>query len=392
MDVNTLHTKASEFMADGETDKAAELYNKILELVPNDEAALGALMDLYQETDRLKYYLARANYNIVNGKMEYGINDCKKALNIDASNIEAREKLARLYKVTNKPLKAIDEFSKIIEIDNNHIQSYVELIDLYVKEKALESAVNIAKKADETFKEKANFNDILAKLYLDLGDYKKALEAVSDEVLKIKILLQDEQNEEAKKILDKYNPDLMEKEQKGMYYLLLAQYYYNTKEFEKAFNAIEKYTSIMGPNPLSFQMKALCYEEKNDNFMAAYNWGYMNKALNKFDDALVEFLHAYSLDPKNKDVLIELAKLYEQNKEKYTAIDYWHKVYDLDGDETAKSILADFYYKEGDMMMAEKFGKETTSDNENSEQYKEPEVEDEGLLNKVINFFSKNKN
>lgn len=148
----------------------------------------------------------------------------------------------------------------------------------------------------------------------------------------------------------------------------------------------------MGPNPLSFQMKALCYEEKNDNFMAAYNWGYMNKALNKFDDALVEFLHAYSLDPKNKDVLIELAKLYEQNKEKYTAIDYWHKVYDLDGDETAKSILADFYYKEGDMMMAEKFGKETTSDNENSEQYKEPEVEDEGLLNKVINFFSKNKN
>lgn len=392
MDVNTLHTKASELMADGETDKAAELYNKILELVPNDEAALGALMDLYQETDRLKYYLARANYNIVNGKMEYGINDCKKALNIDASNIEAREKLARLYKVTNKPLKAIDEFSKIIEIDNNHIQSYVELIDLYVKEKALESAVNIAKKADETFKEKANFNDILAKLYLDLGDYKKALESVSDEVLKIKILLQDEQNEEAKKILDKYNPDLMEKEQKGMYYLLLAQYYYNTKEFEKAFNAIEKYTSIMGPNPLSFQMKALCYEEKNDNFMAAYNWGYMNKALNKFDDALVEFLHAYSLDPKNKDVLIELAKLYEQNKEKYTAIDYWHKVYDLDGDETAKSILADFYYKEGDMMMAEKFGKETTSDNENSEQYKEPEVEDEGLLNKVINFFSKNKN
>ena len=87
MDINTLHTKASELMADGETDKAAELYNKILELVPNDEAALGALMDLYQETDRLKYYLARANYNIVNGKMEYGINDCKKALNIDASNI-----------------------------------------------------------------------------------------------------------------------------------------------------------------------------------------------------------------------------------------------------------------------------------------------------------------
>ena len=257
MDINTLHTKASELMAEGEHKKAAELYNKILETVPNDEAALSALMDLYQETDKLKYYLTRANYNIVNGKLEYGINDCKKALNIDASNIEAREKLARLYKVTNKPLKAIDEFSKIIEIDNTHIQSYVELIDLYVKEKALESAINIAKKGDETFGSKANFNDILAKLYLDLGDYDNALKVVSDEVLKIKILLQHEKNDEAKKILDKFNPDVLEKEQKAVYYLLLAQYYYNTKGFEEAIDAIEKYTSIMGPNPLSLQMKAL---------------------------------------------------------------------------------------------------------------------------------------
>lgn len=389
MDINTLHTKASELMAEGEHKKAAELYNKILETVPNDEAALSALMDLYQETDKLKYYLTRANYNIVNGKLEYGINDCKKALNIDASNIEAREKLARLYKVTNKPLKAIDEFSKIIEIDNTHIQSYVELIDLYVKEKALESAINIAKKGDETFGSKANFNDILAKLYFDLGDYDNALKVVSDEVLKIKILLQDEKNDEAKKILDKFNPDVLEKEQKAVYYLLLAQYFYNIKDFDSSFENIDKYTSIMGPNPLSFQMRALCYEEKNDPFMAAYNWGYMNKALNKFDDALVEFSHAYSLNQKNKDVLIELAKLYEQNKEKYTAIDYWHKVYDLDGDETAKSILADFYYKEGDIMMAEKFGKEIQSSDKNSEKYMESEVEDEGLLNKIINFFGK---
>ena len=389
MDTNALHIKASEILADGDVEKAKEIYETILKETPNDEAALSALMDIYQDTDRLRYYIVRANYNIVNGKLEYGITDCKKALNVDASNIEAREKLARLYKITNKPLKAIDEFSKIIEIDEMQIGAYIELIDLYTKEKALESAINVAKKGNEVFGDKANFNDIEAKLYFDLGDYENALNVVSDETLKVKILLQDEKNDEAKAILDKLNPSIMEKEKKALYYLLMAQYSYNTKNFDEAFRFIDEYTKILGPNPVGFQMKALCFEEKGDDFMASYNYAYMNKAMGKFDEALVEFNNAYTLNPNNKDVLIELAKLYEANKEKYTAIDFWQKVYDLDGDEYAKNILKDFYIKEGDFMMAQKYGAEAELKENGAHSYDEPEVEDEGLLNKIINFFSK---
>ena len=389
MDTNQLHIKASEILADGDVEKAKEIYETILKETPNDEAALSALMDIYQDTDRLRYYIVRANYNIVNGKLEYGITDCKKALNVDASNIEAREKLARLYKITNKPLKAIDEFSKIIEIDEMQIGAYIELIDLYTKEKALESAINVAKKGNEVFGDKANFNDIEAKLYFDLGDYESALNVVSDETLKVKILLQDEKNNEAKAILDKLNPSIMEKEKKALYYLLMAQYSYNTKNFDEAFRFIDEYTKILGPNPVGFQMKALCFEEKGDDFMASYNYAYMNKAMGKFDEALVEFNNAYTLNPNNKDVLIELAKLYETNKEKYTAIDFWQKVYDLDGDEYAKNILKDFYIKEGDFMMAQKYGAEAELKENGAHSYDEPEVEDEGLLNKIINFFSK---
>lgn len=389
MDTNALHIKASEILADGDVEKAKEIYETILKETPNDEAALSALMDIYQDTDRLKYYIVRANYNIVNGKLEYGITDCKKALNIDASNIEAREKLARLYKITNKPLKAIDEFSKIIEIDENQITAYIELIDLYTKEKALESAINVAKKGNDVFGDRSNFNDIEAKLYFDLGDYESALNVVSDETLKAKILLQDEKNDEAKAILDKLNPSIMEKEKKALYYLLMAQYSYNTKNFDEAFKYIDEYIKILGPNPIGFQMKALCFEEKGDDFMATYNYAYMNKLMGKFDEALVEFNNAYTLNPKNKDVLIELAKLYEANKEKYTAIDFWQKVYDLDGDEYAKNILKDFYIKEGDFMMAQKYGAEAELKENGAHSYDEPEVEDEGLLNKIINFFSK---
>ena len=342
MNIDEMHILASENLSMGKTKEAESIYLKILENVPNDEASLSALMDIYQETDRLKYYLTRANYNIVNGKLEYGITDCKKALNQDASNIEAREKLARLYKITNKPLKAIDEFSKIIEIDKKHLISYIELIDLYTKEKTLESAIDIAIKAKEEFGSEANFDDILAKLYFDIGDYKNALCNVKDDMLKAKILLQDNKNIEAKEILSKLDTKTFDKDKKALYSLLSAQYFYNEKNFDEAFKFIEEYISILGPNPIGYQMKALCYEEMGDEFLSSYNLGYMNKALGKFDDALVEFNHAYSLNSKNKDVIIELARLYEQNKEKYTAIDFWQKAYELDGDETARSILADF--------------------------------------------------
>ncbi len=390
MDINQLHQNASEYLIEGEADKAEELYKKILELVPNDEAALSALMDIYQENNKFQYYLTRANYNIANGKLEYGINDCKKALNIESESIEAREKLARLYKVTNNPLKAIDEFSKIIEIAPEHFPSYFELIDLYSRENALESAIEIALRGKEEFKRsELNFDDILGKLYFDLGDYKNALKSAQDKGLRIKILLQSEKNEEAKVLLDEINIDdiNLNKEQKALYCMLWAQYYYNTRNFESAFDYINKYAEILGPTPISFQMKALCYEEMDDSFMAAYNFGYMNKALNKQDEALVEFNNAYNLNPTNKDVLIELAKLYEQNKEKYTAIDYWQKVYELDEDESARQILMDFYLKEGDNLMAQKYGAEIKTNSTN--EYTAPTEEDEGILNKILNLFSK---
>ena len=60
-------------------------------------------------------------------------------------------KLARLYRISNKNLKAIDEFNKIIELEPKYREGYLELINLYTLEDAKESAVGIAKKAVEEF-------------------------------------------------------------------------------------------------------------------------------------------------------------------------------------------------------------------------------------------------
>lgn len=389
-DLQDIHNQASDAMADGDKEKAIELYNEILTIAPTDEIALGQLMDLYFETDKFQYYLMRANYNVVNQKFEHAINDTKKALNLNADSIEARIKLARLYRVANKNLKSIDEFNKIIELAPDTKESYLELIDLYIIEDAKESAVGIAKKAVDEFSDDIGFKNILAKLYYNLGSYEEALKFVTDRNLKAKILLQAGKNEEAKAVLDEMKPQI--KEEKAACKLLLAEYFYNKNEYNEALNVVNEYINLIGPSAVSFQMKALCYEGLNDEFMAAVNFGYMKKAQNKNDEAIVEFNHAHSLNKKDKNVLIELANLYMGLGEKYTAMDFWNAVYELDGDSHAKTVLGDFYFSEGDYRMAEKYGKVREgkeSPNAENKAYAEADEEDEGFLNKIINFFSK---
>lgn len=388
-DVHNLHQAANDELIKGNDEKAIEIYTKIIELAPGDEVALSQLMDLYLERDKFMYYITRANVNIVQQKYEHAINDVKKALNLESQSIEALRKLGRLYKVTGKNLRAVDEFLKILDIDANQKDAYIELIDLYTKENSPESAIGIAKKAVANFVQDSEFKNILANLYFKSGDYKNALETVEDDFLKAKILLQDEQNDSAKEILNKLKEDKnlykeSNKEQLAAYYLLEAQYYYNKKEFDEALNYVEKYTDLSLPNALSFQMKALIYEGMGDEFKSSYNWGYCYKVRKRFDEAIVEFTHAHNAKPNDKNTLIELANLYANNGEKFASMEYWKKVYEIDKDKRAGQILGDFYYEQGDLRLAEYYGKTIEKKSQ-----KEAAYEDEGLLEKIIKLFSK---
>ncbi len=388
-DVHNLHQAANDELIKGNDEKAIEIYTKIIELAPGDEVALSQLMDLYLERDKFMYYITRANVNIVQQKYEHAINDVKKALNLESQSIEALRKLGRLYKVTGKNLRAVDEFLKILDIDANQKDAYMELIDLYTKENSPESAIGIAKKAVANFTQDGEFKNILANLYFKSGDYKNALETAEDDFLKAKILLQDEQNDSAKEILNKLKEDKnmykeSNKEQLAAYYLLEAQYYYNKKEFDEALNYVEKYTDLSLPNALSFQMKALIYEGMGDEFKSSYNWGYCYKVRKRFDEAIVEFTHAHNAKPDDKNTLIELANLYANNGEKFASMEYWKKVYEIDKDKRAGQILGDFYYEQGDLRLAEYYGKTIEKKSQ-----KEAAYEDEGLLEKIIKLFSK---
>lgn len=378
--LENLHQKAMALYEERKLEETLEIYQEIIKLNPADEVALSCTMDIYRELDdKFNYYLSRANVNIAQGKMEYAISDTKKALELDMDSIEARRKLARLYKVDNKTLKAIDEFLRLLELKEDDLDAYFELVDLYMLENSVESAISIAIKANNIFENNPNIKNMLAQLYFKVGDYKNALEVVEDEILKIKILLQDEQNDVAIELLNKIEYSKLNDLQKRNYRVLKAQYLYNTKQFREALNEIEEYVKLGAPDALSFQMKALIYEELNDEFNSYLSWGFCRKLQGKFDEAIVEFNHAYQKNPNNKTVLIELANLYQKNKERFVAIEYWEKVYAIDKDEQAREILAEFYYSEGNFDKAEQYGKVVERKEENYT----------GLIDKIMAFFAK---
>ena len=382
--LETLHQEALKYYEEQKIDEALKIYEEIILANPADEVALSCVMDIYLEKDdKFNYYLSRANVNIAQNKIEFAIRDTKKALEIDQENINARRKLARLYKVDKKYLKAIDEFLRLLELNNKELDVYFELVDLYMAENSIESAITIANQGLEIFNDNTNLKNMLAQLYFKANDLKKALEVVENEQLKIKILLQDQQNDEANKLLEKINPQELDEVHKKNYYILRAQYLYNKKMFKVALDEIEEYIKIATPDAISFQMKALIYEELEDDFNAHLNWGFCNKLQEKYDEAIVEFDNAYQLNKTDKTVLIELANLYQRNKERYVAIEFWEKVYQIDKDSRAKEILAEFYYSEGNFEKAAEYGKEV--------EQKEIEQQEEyvGLIDKIINFFQK---
>lgn len=397
--LETLHNRANDALLNNQKDRAIEIYNEILKEKPTDEIALSQLMDLYNDTDRLKYYLTRAHLNITQNKLEHAINDCKKAINADHTSIIANLQLAKLYRVTNKNLKAIDVFSHTIELDPESLEAYKELCELYLIEGSENSALSTIQRAIGVLENKGGkkaelefFQNLAARVYFDLGDYENALLNVKDEMLKVKILLQAEKQAQAKEILDKLNNKKMPKEELVQYYSLLAQYYFNEGEYENALDAVENYTKAGKPDAVSFQMKALIYENCDKEFDAAHNWGLCNKAQGKFEEALVEFLHAHQLNPLNKENLIEITQQYSKTGEKFAAVEFWQKIYELDEDATAKKVLGDFYFEQGDWSTAEKYGKkrpQKTSTTNNDKGQEVPIEEDEGFLNKIIGFFSK---
>ena len=308
------------------SDEAASYYNEILKRDVTNPLAYDQLISIYEGTDKYKYYIYRGNKNSIEGKIDFAINDFKKALSVAEEGTQiamTRMTLANLYVQAGNRLKAIDEFNMILEGENLHEEMFLQLADLYMQDEAYSSAVDTLNRAKQKGFDTPRINEGLAAVYLKSGNPKKAIEYTKDELLRIQCMLEIGEVTQAYDKLNNLPEDL---KKSPRYYTLMAQYYYSAKEFDKALEAVEEYNKLSPNSPLTYQMRALVYEESGDEYNAHLNWGRYNILRKNTDIALNEFLNAIQINDNDVDLMFEIAELLTANKEIDHASEYYAKI------------------------------------------------------------------
>ncbi len=319
------------------TEEAAGYYHEILKRDVTNPLAYEQLMSIYEDTDAYKYYVYRGNKNSIEGKLDFAINDFKKALGLCSDGAQAamtRFTLANLYKQAGQDMKAIDQFNILLEGSDVHEEMFLQLADMYMKDEAYSSAIDTLMRAKQRGFDTPKINEGLAAVYLKSGDAQKAIEFTNDELLKIQCMLEIGQVEEAYAKLNGLSDEL---KQVPRYFTLKAQYFYSAKKFDQALECIDEYNKLAPNSPLTYQMRALVYDEKGDEYNAHVNWGRYNIVRGNYDIAINEYLNAVQLNDNDIELLFELAALLESNKEVDHASEYYVKI--VKKDPTNKEAL-----------------------------------------------------
>lgn len=330
-------------------EEAAEYYTRILDIDATSVLAYEQLMDVYFHSDRYKYYVARGNLHVVQHELSHAITDFKKALDKAQSGEEmnsTRFVLASLYEQTGKNHQAIDEYLRILDTQNTNEIVFLKLAQIYLNEDSITSAIEILERARNNDFDTANVKEGLAQLYLRNNQPDKAREVTQDELVKVKSLLEEEHNQVAFDILSKLKDDYKKNPQ---YHSLLAQYYFNVRNWEKSLESVSEFDKFEKNSPLSYQMRALIFEEQGNEFDAHMNWAKYNLARKDRDVALNEYFLAYQVKDNDAYLVQNIAELLETLNDKNQASEFWEKLANLEpNNKKALEKSAEFKNNIGD--------------------------------------------
>lgn len=328
-------------------DEAEEYYKKVVALDKKNIVAYEQLMDIcFENNDKFTYYLSRGQMHVLQEQYEHAINDFKKAIahgEQDERLNSTRYMLADLYEKTNQPNKAIDEYLKISDTEYASSETYLKLAALYYKTDFLESAIEILQRAkDDGFE---GLDEALAQYYSRANNSEKALNLTKDNMLKARSLMELGRNDEAIELLksmhDQYKND-------SQYCALIAQYYFEIGELETALEKVNDFAKVAPNSPLIYQMRALIYEKKGDEFNEHVNWAKFNNLKGDTDIALNEYMIAHQIDENNIDVIITIADTLDKT-DKNHSVEFYEKLLELQpNNKRALQKLAEFRDRIGD--------------------------------------------
>ena len=377
----------------GLIEDAEKYFSKIVEEDKANIMAYEQLMDLFEGSDRYKYYTYRGNLHVCQGQLQHAAGDFKKALEKayeDDQRNMTRFVLAGIYTQLNKDNQAIDEYLRLIDSHEAPLEAYTQLSKIYMKEGILSSAAEILERAINDGHDNDEIKNKLADIYIANNQTGAASKVSSDPLVQLRCLIDDEKMAEAKSKID----EMQDKYKKNPKFLsLVAQYYYTEKKFDEALEAVNEFAKFDKNSPLIYQMRALIYEEKGDSFNEHYNWAKYNLARGNKDVALNEYMFALQQKEDDKALLLTIAELLDDMNDKTHAIEFYERLSKVDlNNKKALERLGEFRESIGDYKMAiEYFEKLYCLDNRKANVLKSLAVAYEKTKNlaKAVEFYNK---
>lgn len=322
-------------------EDAAKYWEELVVVNPNSLIGYSELLDIYMNTNKYKYYITRAKYKILNEKVSQSVDDYKKAIDSTSNEeeiINARFLRAKSYEYLGKTQSAIDDYYRILEYKDD-IAIYYKLADIYVGMNDRFSAINVLERGVKAFPDVIELNEFLANQYMREGQFDKALEYAKLEFTRIKALLMKGDNTEAFKLLSNSNDKT-----NSLYFSLMAEYYFNIKDWDKCREFINKFRELEPQNPLAYQMLALVYDANGDAYAYHYYMGRCYSYKQDYELALSEYLNAHRLDSSRVEAIKEIIKVNEAMGDNTSLMEFYEKLVRQEPDNTmALKGLGDIY-------------------------------------------------
>ena len=329
----------------GKTKEAIKCNEVLIAQNPKNIVALNQLAELYEKTDKLSFFLTKAKINEIEKNYPGAISFYKKALVQTEDKdkiIEIKMAISQIYTEENKLLNAVDGYLEVIEIDNKNFNAYKKLGETYYNLENLDSASEAYEKALELAKDDINILEKLSEIYIENKNYEKA------EDLCKKIIKQSPQKIEPhislakvyiaqnmdKLAIEKLNYTL-EKDPKNVEVLsMLADHELSYKNFKQALFYADKIKEIIPQSPFGYKKAAEIYEANNESFNSHFNYGLYHELKGEKQLAIDEFGWALEANPQNTEIILKIAKLYEDISEDFIAIDFYQQAFGADNQNT----------------------------------------------------------
>ncbi|MCP4264768.1 MAG: tetratricopeptide repeat protein [Candidatus Brocadiaceae bacterium] len=307
----------------GETDKAAKMINDVIEIDPDNLMAHDLLGNVslaekdYEKAekefltmielgrDSFEGHFNMARIKLTQGDFDTCIKHCKSALEIRPLDVRIQNILGIAYVKKGQLKDAVFAFNKIIDIDSDFIQAYLNLAKINIRVKKPGVAALLYRTALKVDPDAVEARLGLGNCYASIGNYSKAIT-------------------EFESVSKKYPKNTNA-------YISLARAYLASDNDAKAQEAVTSALGLEPDNPMARYILAKIYAKKseiqqailqltrvlpdNPKISSLYELGVFYIDIEDYDNAVITYKQGVANFPENNLLWCNLAVAYLMNKD-----------------------------------------------------------------------------